>query len=128
MPQGLFLCFHSVENQPHQFLPAVAFLGRKGDVINMGGIKIAPSEIEEVANMHEMIKECACIPVPDEITGEAPKLFVVINEGYEYDQKALNKHMLDKLEAIRVPKQIQVIDALPRTFNGKIIKRELKNM
>lgn len=106
----------------------VYLLGRKGDVINMGGIKIAPSEIEEVANMHEMIKECACIPVPDEITGEAPKLFVVINEGYEYDQKALNKHMLDKLEAIRVPKQIQVIDALPRTFNGKIIKRELKNM
>ena len=62
------------------------------------------------------------------IVCEISKLFVVINEGYEYDQKALNKHMLDKLEAIRVPKQIQVIDALPRTFNGKIIKRELKNM
>jgi len=106
----------------------VYLLGRKGDVINMGGIKIAPAEIEEVANMHEMIKESACIPIPDEITGEAPKLFVVINEGYEFDQTALSKFMVEKLESIRVPKVFQVIDALPRTFNGKIIKRELRNM
>lgn len=40
----------------------------------MGGIKIAPTEIEEVVMTHEMIKDCACIPIPDEITGEAPKL------------------------------------------------------
>lgn len=106
----------------------IYLLGRKGDVINMGGIKIAPGEIEEVVMKNEMIKECACIPIPDEITGEAPKLFVVINEGYVYDQKALSGFMRDKLEAIKVPKIIQVIDALPRTFNGKVIKRELKKM
>ena len=106
----------------------VYLLGRKGDVINMGGIKIAPSEIEEVVAQNEMIKECACIPIPDEITGEAPKLFIVINEGYEYDEKALHKFMTDKLEAIRVPKVVQVIDELPRTFNGKVIKRKLKEM
>lgn len=106
----------------------VYLLGRKGDVINMGGIKIAPAEIEEVVATHEMIKECAVIPISDEITGEAPKLFVVINEGYEYEQKALSKFMMDKLEAIKVPKVIQVIDALPRTFNGKVIKRKLKEM
>lgn len=106
----------------------IYLLGRKGDVINMGGIKIAPAEIEEVVMKHEMIKECACIPIPDEITGEAPKLFVVLNEGYEYDQRELSKFMLAKLEAIRVPKVIQVIDALPRTFNGKVIKRELREM
>lgn len=64
----------------------------------------------------------------DEITGEAPKLFVVINDGFEYDEKELHRYMLDKLEAIRVPKVIQVIDELPRTFNGKIIKRILREM
>ena len=106
----------------------VYLLGRKGDVINMGGIKIAPSEIEEVVAQNEMIKECACIPIPDEITGEAPKLFIVINEGFEYDEKSLHRFMLEKLEAIRVPKVVQVIDALPRTFNGKVIKRMLKEM
>lgn len=106
----------------------VYLLGRKGDVINMGGIKIAPSEIEEVVVQNEMIKECACIPISDEITGEAPKLFIVINEGMEYDEKELHRFMLDKLEAIRVPKVVQVIDELPRTFNGKVIKRMLKDM
>ena len=106
----------------------VYLLGRKGDVINMGGIKIAPSEIEEVVAQNEMIKECACIPIPDEITGEAPKLFIVINEGFEYDEKSLYRFMLEKLEAIKVPKVVQVIDALPRTFNGKVIKRMLKEM
>ena len=48
----------------------VYLLGRQGDVINMGGIKIAPTEIEEVVMKHEMIKDCACIPIPDEITGD----------------------------------------------------------
>ena len=58
----------------------VYLLGRKGDVINMGGIKIAPSEIEEVVAQNEMIKECACIQFLMKLQ-EAPKLFIVINEG-----------------------------------------------
>lgn len=106
----------------------VYLLGRKGDVINMGGIKIAPTEIEEVVMTHEMIKDCACIPVEDEITGEAPKLFVSLNEGYEFDQKELSKFMLNKIESIKVPKVFQVIDEIPRTFNGKIIRKQLKEL
>ena len=106
----------------------VYLLGRKGEVINVGGIKVAPTEVEEVVNKCEMIKESAVIPIPDEITGEALKLFVVMEEGYEYNEKELKKYMLDKIEAIKVPKVVQVIDSLPRTFNGKIIKRELKEL
>lgn len=62
------------------------------------------------------------------LQGKAPKLFIVINEGFEYDEKSLHRFMLEKLEAIRVPKVVQVIDALPRTFNGKVIKRMLNEM
>ena len=104
----------------------VYLLGRQGDVINMGGIKIAPTEIEEVAMKHEMIKDCACIPIKDEITGEAPKLFVTLNEGYQLDQKELSKYLLSKLESLKVPKTFEVIDEMPRTFNGKIIRKQLK--
>lgn len=104
----------------------VYLLGRQGDVINMGGIKIAPTEIEEVAMKHEMIKDCACIPIKDEITGEAPKLFVALNEGYDFDQKALSKYLLSKLESLKVPKVFEIIDEIPRTFNGKIIRKQLK--
>lgn len=73
-------------------------LEEKADVINMGGIKIAPSEIEEVVAQNEMIKECACIPIPDEITGEAPKLFIVIMEGFNMTEKSLHRFRLEKLE------------------------------
>ena len=104
----------------------VYLLGRQGDVINMGGIKIAPTEIEEVAMKHEMNKDCACIPIKDEITGEAPKLFVTLNEGYQLDQKELSKYLLSKLESLKVPKTFEVIDEIPRTFNGKIIRKQLK--
>lgn len=104
----------------------VYLLGRQGDVINMGGIKIAPTEIEEVAMKHEMIKDCACIPIKDEITGEAPKLFVTLNEGYQLDQKELSKYLFSKLESLKVPKTFEVIDEIPRTFNGKIIRKQLK--
>ena len=104
----------------------VYLLGRQGDVINMGGLKIAPTEIEEVVVTHEKIKDCACIPIKDEITGEAPKLFVVMNEGCEFDQKEIAKFMLNKLEAFKVPKVFEVIDEIPRTFNGKIIRKQLK--
>ena len=104
----------------------VYLLGRQGDVINMGGIKIAPTEIEEVAMKHEMIKDCVCIPIKDEITGEAPKLFVTLNEGYQLDQKELSKYLLSKLESLKVPKTFEVIDEIPRTFNGKIIRKQLK--
>ncbi len=106
----------------------VYLLGRQGDVINMGGIKVAPTEIEEVVMKHPMIKDCACIPVPDEITGEAVKLFVALKEGYEFDQKELSKFMLQKLESIKVPKIFEVIDEIPRTFNGKIIRKQLKEL
>lgn len=74
----------------------------------MGGIKIAPTEIEEVAMKHEMIKDCACIPIKDEITGEAPKLFVTLNEGYQLDQKELSKYLLSKLESLKVPKTLRL--------------------
>ena len=106
----------------------IYLLGRRGDVINMGGIKIAPTEIENVAKMHPMIKDCACIPVKDRLTGEAPKLFIELEEGYEFDKKELMEFLLNRIEAIKIPKQYEVIEEIPRTFNGKIIRKELRRM
>ena len=106
----------------------VYLIGRQGDVINMGGIKIAPTEIEEVAMRHPMVADCACIPVEDAITGEAPKMFVQPAPGTEFDPVVLSRYLLQKLEALKVPKQYEVIDKIPRTFNGKIIRKDLKNL
>lgn len=106
----------------------IYLLGRQGDVINMGGLKIAPAEIEDVVNKLDFIKECACIPIEDEIAGEAPKLYVVMKDGVSFDSALLKRLLGEKLEAVKVPKEIEAIDSLPKTYNGKIKKNDLKEL
>ena len=65
-------------------------------------------------------------PIDDEITGQAPKLFIELNDGYEFDKIDLEKYLRENIEAIKVPKVYEVIAKIPRTFNGKIIRKDLK--
>lgn len=103
----------------------IYMLGRKDDVINYGGIKISPEEIESVVVKHPQITDCACIPVEDSLTGQAPKLFISIRDPKQYDQKELKNYLLKNLDANKQPKFIEVIDEIPRTFNGKIQRKKL---
>ena len=103
-------------------------LGRKDDVINYGGIKIAPEEIESVAMQYEAIADCACIPVEDPLTGQAPKLFIALQPDNTYDQKDFKNFLSEKLDASKQPKFIEIIDSIPRTFNGKIKRNELMSL
>lgn len=106
----------------------IFMLGRQDDVINCAGSKIAPTEIEEVAMMCPLVADCAVIGIPDAMAGEVPKMFVVPAEGTDFDEVAINNYILNKLEAYKAPRVIVSIDAIPRTYNGKILRRELKNM
>ena len=109
----------------------VYMLGRKDDVINFGGIKISPEEIESQVIKHEWIADCACIPVDDPMTGQAPKLFVALKEGCGpedengYNEKTFRSFLAKALDANKQPKFVEVIDKIPRTFNGKIKRNEL---
>lgn len=107
----------------HGFL---RLLGRAGDVINVGGIKVACSELEDLALRIEGVKEAACIPMEDKMSGHAPKLFVVMEEGAEFSKEAIKAFMARHLEHYKLPRQIVPIDALPRAANGKVLKRELE--
>lgn len=104
----------------------IYFLGRQGDVINMGGIKISALEIEQVALLWEEIAECACVPTEDPQFGQIPKLYVVLKDKNVYNRSSFLQFLKERLELSRVPKEIVEIDKLPKTFNGKIIKRELE--
>lgn len=104
----------------------VYLLGRRGDVISVGGIKVSPDEVEEEASKYPAIRDCACVPVPDRITGEAVKLFVALRPGFDLDKNDLTKFLSERLEALKVPKAYEVIPQIPRTFNGKIMRKELK--
>lgn len=102
----------------------VYMLGRKDDVINYGGIKISPEELEAIIVKNPIIKDCACIPVKDALTGQAPKLFIVLEDDDEYDAREFKAFLASNLDANKQPKYIEIIDEIPRTFNGKI-KRNL---
>lgn len=100
-------------------------VGRRDDVINVGGLKIAPTEVEDVALRHPMVNECVCIPFEDKIYGRVVKMLVKLNEGFELDIQAMVSYLEEKLEAYKVPKYIESVDEIPRTFNGKIDRKKL---
>lgn len=103
-------------------------VGRRDDVINVGGFKIAPTEVEDVALRHPMVNECVCIPYQDKVFGMSVKMFVCLNEGFELDAKELSSYLEEKLEAYKVPRFIEAIDEIPKTFNGKIDRKKCRQM
>ena len=100
-------------------------LGRADDVINYKGIKISPEEIEEAASGCRLVADCACIPVADELAGQVPKLFIVPAEGVEYSEEELYRYLKEHIDDNRMPRYLERIKEIPRTFNGKILRREL---
>lgn len=105
----------------------VYMLGRKDDVINFGGIKISPEEIEGAVKNSPIVKDCAVVGIPDSITGQKPKLFIALEDGAEYDAKTFKAFLTEAVDANKQPSIVEVIDEIPRTFNGKIIRKDLVN-
>ncbi|MDD6289096.1 MAG: class I adenylate-forming enzyme family protein [Eggerthellales bacterium] len=103
----------------------VYMLGRKDDVINFGGVKISPEEIESAVKANPLVKDCACVPVKDAVAGQIPKLFVVVQDEASFDLREFKKFLGHVIDANKQPQRIQVIDAIPRTYNGKIKRKEL---
>lgn len=103
----------------------VYVLGRADDVINYKGIKISPEEIEGVANAYEGVVDCACVPLADSVCGQVPKLFIEVDVE-DFDTKAYISYLRDNLEASRVPTKIEIIDKIPRTSNGKLHRKKLR--
>ena len=95
------------------------YIGRKDDVINLGGYKIAPTDVENIALQSGLIQECICIEDSDEYGIPFIKLLVVVADKSKFDPKALNAFLSDKLEKYKIPRTIEAVDALMKTYNGK---------
>lgn len=102
-------------------------MGRQDDIINYKGIKIAPEEIESVAARYEGIADCACVPKADKICGQVPKLFVSLKNPEQYTEKDFWEFLKSNLEAGRVPESIVVLDEIPRSQNGKLQRKKLRD-
>ncbi|MBQ9185143.1 MAG: acyl--CoA ligase [Bacteroidales bacterium] len=97
-------------------------LGRDDDVINIGGFKVAPSEVEDVALGFPSVKDCICICESGPL-GNALALLVVTEDGAPLDKRALALHLSQKLERYKVPLRYKVVDSITRTFNGKLDRK-----
>lgn len=104
----------------------IILLGRKGDVINTGGNKVSPDEIEDAAKLHPSVADCGCIGVPDPIKGWVPKLYIQLKKGYSFDPVSINSKLMELLEPYKIPAYIEEIEQIPRTFNGKLLRRVLR--
>jgi len=101
-------------------------LGRRDDIIETGGYKVAPYEVEEVAMQMDGILECACIGIPNKVMGHIPKLFVRMETGKDFSARDIAKFMEQRLETYKMPRIITEVEDFPRVGGTtKIDKKEL---
>ncbi|MDY6966014.1 MAG: AMP-binding protein [Halobacteriota archaeon] len=103
-------------------------LDRKKDMIISGGVNVYPAEIEEVIHLHPSVLDVAIIGVPDPDWGEAVKAFVVLKEGLDATDDEIIKFCDERLAGYKRPKYVDFISDIPRHPDGKLLKRELKEM
>ena len=99
------------------------FKCRDSDIINTGGFKVSPQEVEAVANSIAEVKASVCIAVPHPILGQALKLLVVADGGVEINAKDLARRLKERLETHQVPLFYEQVEALALTPNGKIDRK-----
>ena len=100
--------------------------GRESEVINVGGYKVAPTEVEDVAMSIEGIQDCICISAEHRIMGKAVKLLVVMKDGATFDKKTIARYIAARLEPYKVPQLYEQVDSIARTYNGKLDRKHYK--
>jgi long-chain acyl-CoA synthetase len=96
------------------------------DLIIRGGYNVYPREVEEVLYGHPDIAEAAVIGRPDERLGEEVVAVVSARPGHTIDPEALIAHCREHLALYKCPREVRVMDALPKSDTGKLLKRELR--
>jgi long-chain acyl-CoA synthetase len=104
----------------------VILLGRKKDIINVGGLKVPPGEVEAILNDLEGVIETAVVGnKSNDINGEIVLAYIVAKN--EINQEILKEHCINKLEPYKIPKEFIFVNKLPKTSSGKIQKHKLKD-
>jgi long-chain acyl-CoA synthetase len=104
----------------------LSLVDRAKDLVIVSGFNVYPAEVEEVLLGHPDIAEAAVVGAPDPRTGEAIVAFVVAEPGHEPDPGELLAHCARSLARYKCPTRVEVVEALPRSFAGKVLRRELR--
>jgi len=100
-------------------------IDRLSDMFITGGESVAPAEIENVLSEHPDVIEAAAAGVPDDRWGEVPEAWVVLRGGAQSDSATLIEHCTARLARFKVPRQIHVVELIPRSGTDKVRRREL---
>jgi long-chain acyl-CoA synthetase len=101
------------------------FVARKNGMMKVAGMKVFPTEIEDVLSTHPGIAEVAVVKVRDRLHGEVPKAVIVLKEGAESDKAEIRKYSEKRMSKYKVPHIIELRTELPKTPGGKVLYREL---
>lgn len=100
---------------------------RKKDMINASGYKVWPREVEDVLYTHPDVREVAVVGVPDEYRGESVKAYVSLNDGSSTTPEELVQFCKERMAAYKYPRHVDLMDELPKTTTGKILRRQLRD-
>ncbi len=107
-------------------------MGRTDDVINVAGHRLSTGEMEEVLASHPDVAECAVIGVHDPLKGQVPRGFVVLKAGRGVDAETLRSELIklvrDQIGPVASFRDVDVVDALPKTRSGKILRKTMRGI
>jgi len=99
---------------------------RKKDMIIRGGYNVYPREVEEVLYQHPAVREAAVLGIPHQELGEEVCAAVVLHPGSEVGADELREYVRSQIAAYKYPRHVWLLDELPKTATGKILKREIQ--
>ena len=100
---------------------------RKKDMINVGGEKVFPSEVEDMMLDHPKIRDLVIVGIPDDLKGEAPKAFIQLKEGESATEAEIREYCKTKMAPYKVPVRVEFLDEIPRSASGKALRRLLRD-
>ena len=107
-------------------------MGRTDDVINVAGHRLSTGEMEELIGSHEVVAECAVVGIEDEMKGQVPAGFVVLKDGYTIANDVLVSELVQiirsNIGAIANFKQAAIVNRLPKTRSGKILRKTIRSL
>lgn len=101
---------------------------RLKELIKVKGFQVPPAELETILRTHPKVLDCAVIGIPDPISGESPKAFIVTQQGQELKDKEILEYINSKVAAFKKVKEVQFIENIPKNPAGKILRKDLKKL
>ena len=101
---------------------------RVKELIKYKGLQVAPAELEGIIQAHPSVADAAVIPVPDLEAGEIPKAFVVLKPGIQVSPDDLMNHVAAHVAPHKKIREVEFIDAIPKSASGKILRKDLRGL